>query len=69
MIQFETFPRTQIVNETNFGKFKSSAVFEQFSLTQDLGKEFDAFQIKIEMNSKNSSFISKLRDLRIIAVA
>ena len=68
-IEFETFPRTQIVNETNFGKFKSSAVFEQFSLTQDLGKEFDAFQIKIEMNSKNSSFISKLRDLRIIAVA
>ena len=68
-IEFETFPRNQLVNETNFGKFSSRAQFEQFSLTQDVGKEFDALQVKIEMNTKNSSFVSKLRDLRIIAVA
>lgn len=68
-IEFETFPRNQIVNETNFGKFSSTVDFKQFSLTQDVGKEFDALQVKIEMNTKNSSFVSKLRDLRIIAVA
>ena len=68
-IEFETFPRNQIVNETNFGKFSSTVDFKQFALTQDVGKEFDALQVKIEMNTKNSSFVSKLRDLRIIAVA
>ena len=55
--------------ERRHGKCCSSVDFKQFALTQDVGKEFDALQVKIEMNTKNSSFVSKLRDLRIIAVA
>ena len=67
-LDWQTFPRNQIVNETNFGKFTSDIEFDQYSLTEDVGFEFEAFKIKIEMNSQNSSFISLVRDLRIIAV-
>ena len=67
-LEWQTFPRNQVVNETNFGKFTSDIDFDQYSLTQDVGFEFESFKIKIEMNSENSSFISQVRDLRIIAV-
>ena len=67
-LEWKTFPRNQIINETNFGKFTSDVSFDQYSLTQDVGFEFEAFKIKIEFVSQNSSFISMIRDLRIIAV-
>ena len=67
-LEWQTFPRNQIINETNFGKFTSDIEFDQYSLTQDVGFEYEAFKIKLEMNSENSSFISMIRDLRIIAV-
>lgn len=65
---FQTFPRNQLVNETNFSAFSSSEDFIEYTLTEDVSEEFEAFKVRILFRCQNESFVPRIKDLRIIAV-
>ena len=65
---WQTFPRNQAVNETNFDSFPSSSDFVEYSLIEEVAEEFEAFKIKIIFKVQNESFVPAIKDLRIIAV-
>ena len=65
---FQTFPRNQLVNETNFSAFSSSSDFVEYTLTEDVSEEFESFKIRILFRCQNESFVPKIKDLRVIAV-
>jgi hypothetical protein len=65
---WKTFPRNQIVNETNFDSFASTKDYVEYSLIEEVAEEFEALKIKIIFRVQNESFVPSVKDLRIIAV-
>lgn len=66
---FENFKLNQFINETNFGQFNSSENFKEYTAEHKVGEDFTDFIVRIRMKTKNESYVPRIKNLRIIAVA
>lgn len=65
-LKWQTFPRNQIVNETNFAAFASDEDFREYTLLQNVGFEFDTFKVALEMKSGNEALVQRVKNLRVL---
>ena len=66
---FENFKLNQFINETNFGQFNSAENFKEYTAEHKVGEDFTDFVVRIRMKTKNESYVPRIKNLRIIAVA
>ena len=66
---FENFKLNQFINEINYGEFDSAEDFREFTAEHNVGEDFSDFIIRLRMKTKNESFVPRIKNLRIIAVA
>ena len=65
-LKWQTFPRNQIINETNFAAFTSDEDFREYTLLEDVGFEFDTFKVALELKSGNEALVQRVKNLRIL---
>ena len=66
---YESFKLNQFINESNYGQFNSAENFREYTAEHNVGEDFTDFIIKIRMKTKNESYVPRIKNLRIIAVA